>query len=78
MEKKKVDWNTLKWIHRQTAGTRVSLTVLFIVKVLQGVEGIIFAFLLRDIIDNSVAKNWDEMKLSTIFISIVVAAAILL
>ena len=78
MEKKKVDWNTLKWIHRQTAGTRVSLTVLFIVKVLQGVEGIIFAFLLRDIIDNAVAKNWDEMKLSTIFISIVVAAAILL
>ena len=78
MSKKKVDWNTLKWIHRQTAGTRVSLTILFVVKVLEGVEGIVFAFLLRDIIDSAVGKDWEQLKLSIVFISLVVLAAILL
>ncbi len=78
MGKKKVDWNTLKWIHRQTAGNRISLVILFMVKLLQGVEGIVFAFFLRDIIDSAVEKNSDKLIRSCIYISIVVIAAILL
>ena len=78
MGKKKGDWNTLKWIHRQTAGNRISLVILFFVKLLQGVEGIVFAFLLRDIIDSAVEKNRDKLILSSVYISIVVIAAILL
>ena len=78
MDKKKIDWNTLKWIHRQTAGTRVSLVILFIVKVLQGVEGIVFAFLLRDIIDSAVDKKMDSLKISILLISLVVIFAIVL
>ena len=75
---KKVNWNTIRWIHRQTSCARGSLITLFIVKVLQGVEGVVFAFLLRDIIDSAIAKDMHALFTDAVLISLVVAFAIFL
>lgn len=78
MEKKKIDWNTLKWIHKRASCARGSLVVLFLVKILQGVEGVAFAFLLKAIIDCAVDKEWEPLKSNAILISLLVILAILL
>lgn len=74
--KKKIDWNTLKWIRKMTSCARGSLIVLFIVKILQGVEGVVFAFLLKDMIDSAVSRDWEALKTGAILTSVLVVLAI--
>ena len=78
MKKQRVDWNTLKWIYNQTSCARGSLIVLLFVKILKGAEGILFAFLLRDIVDCAVAQDWVEFKTCGIKLCLLVIMAIFL
>ncbi len=61
MKKNKINKKTIKWLMGITATAKGSLTLLFTVKVLQGIVGIGFAFLLRTLIDAATGGDTDTL-----------------
>ena len=54
MKRLRGSFSTLRWVGKSIGPARGSLAFLFFVKILQGVEGIVFAFGLRKVIDAAV------------------------
>ncbi len=78
MKKHKINKAALKWVHGIARTAKGSLTFLFIIKVIQGVMGILFAFMLRSIIDSATAGDRDTFFSSMIFGIIIVLAQVIL
>ena len=62
MKRYKINWSTIRWILRAAKTVRGSLIFLFLVKVLQGVVGIVFAFFLRTIIDAAASGDFKTFR----------------
>lgn len=78
MKEKKVKKSTLKWIFQRSRSAMGDLIFLFIVKILQGAEGVVFAFLLRNIVDAAVAHDMDKLVTSAVFVCCLIVLAIVL
>ncbi len=78
MKRLKESFSTLKWLSRAVSPARGSLALLFLVKILQGVEGICFAFGLRYIVDSAVAGNIRSFQGKTYLLCGLVLMAIVL
>lgn len=63
LNKKKINLSTIKWLVRIAATAKGSLFFLFVIKILQGVVGIVFAFFLRTVIDAAVSGNEHDFYL---------------
>ena len=78
MKQRKINFSTLRWVWDQTGVVRGGLAFLFIVKVLQGAEGIVFAFMLRNVVDAAAQKDWSSFRTNSIAIFGLVIFAIIL
>ena len=78
MKEKKIRKSTVKWIAKRSRAALGDLIVLFIVKILQGAEGVVFAFLLRNIVDAAVAHNMAMLVSNAVYVCILIVLAIVL
>ena len=78
MKRLRESFSTLRWVSKSIGPARGSLAFLFFVKILQGVEGIIFAFGLRKAVDAAVdgdrASLHDALLLLAALVVIAIAA----
>ncbi len=78
MKRAKDGCSTLRWIYGVTASEKGTLVLLFFVMILQGVEGIVFAFGLRNLVDDATEKKTDEFTITLILLCVLVLFAIVL
>ena len=68
--------NAVKWLYSVTGRKKWNILWLMIVQALHGGSGVLYALLLRNIVDNAVAKNKDAFILYVILILILVLAQV--
>ena len=52
--------NTLKWMYKVLKGKKKNIVILTLIQVINGASGVLYAILLRDIVDNAVNHNKEE------------------
>ena len=78
MNKQKINISTIKWLVRIAATAKGSLFFLFLIKILQGIVGIVFAFFLRTVIDAAVSGNEHDFYLYLALGSGIIVAEVVL
>ena len=78
MKRLKEGMKTLAWVAGAVKGARPGLVLLFFVKILQGLEGIAFAFCLRYAVDAAVSGSREQFVRSALWLSGLVLLSILL
>lgn len=66
--------NTLKWLFAVPEKKKIYILILIFVQALHGASGVLYALLLRNIVDNAVNKNTDGFFLNVAFIILLVLA----
>ena len=65
---------TIKWLYAVPKGKKIYILLLIIVQMLHGGSGVIYALLLRNIVDSAVDKDNNGFMMNVIFIVALVAA----
>ena len=66
--------NALKWLYAVPKGKKLYILLLIIVQMLNGGSGVLYALLLRNIVDSAVIGSMDGFVLNVSLITALVAA----
>lgn len=70
--------NTLHWLYIVPGNKKIYIAVLMLLSAVHGVTGVLFALLLRDVVDNAMARNADGFWHSLAILIILVVAILAL
>ena len=77
-EQKTTAQKPLSWLWKASAGVRWEVLLLLLADVLNGVSGVVLAWMLRDMIDNAVARDLKRFLLfALLFVGVIVAQLLL-
>lgn len=69
---------TLRWLYKVTGKNKIYILLLLIVQAVHGGSGVLYALLLRDIVDNAVDQNVDGFWHYVILTAVLVASQLLM